>query len=124
VFAVGLLVSPFAWRESSGTESVPMFLADTLVTLGIEAFLIWKISHGANWARITKLAFFLISLALLAGIAFFGARPKSHHSTMVWAVFGIQTLLDCAACVLLFRDPANEWFKSPPRLIRLANEQR
>jgi hypothetical protein len=123
--AVALLMSPFEWHYAKGAESLPGIFANDLFMFGFQSLLIWKISQGANWARITFAAVFLLGMALVIGlVAVFRPPIPSPVPAMFWFIGGLQSLIQVPALVLLFRKPATYWFKGPPRVIRLASEQR
>jgi hypothetical protein len=123
--AITLLVSPLDWHYSKGAESLPGLLVNDLFIFGFESFLIWKISQGTNWARITFLVLSLLGLALAIGlVAIFHPKIPSPVPVVSWVISGLQSLIQAAALLLLFREPARYWFKGPPRIIRLASEQR
>jgi hypothetical protein len=121
---ITILVSPIEFHYAHGAESLPGLLVNDLFSFGIESVFIWKISQGANWARITYLVFFLISVAFTILAAIFGPRTHFHFQAIIWVIGGVQILIESAALVLLFRKPGMYWFKGPPRVIRLASEQR
>lgn len=79
-----------------------------LFVLGVFVLLVWKISIGRNWARIT----FLI-LTILG--AYPSLRFLSHEfamSPMYGAASLVQIGLQLCAIVLLFVKPASDWFRA------------
>ena len=59
-----------------------------------------------------------------AAFTIFAAASHFHFPVSVWMVGVLETLCQLSACVLLFSQPARYWFKGPPRVIRLAEDQR
>ena|SRR5277367_2271226 len=122
---IELLVSPLDWHYSKGAESLLGLLSKDLFTFGFQSILISKISQGANWARITFLVLSLLGVALIIGLfSIFRPQIPSRVPLVFWLISGLQIPIQAAALMLLFREPATCWFKGPPRVIRLASEQR
>jgi hypothetical protein len=82
-----------------------------IFTFVLMAFLLFKISARKNWARITLLVMFIIGIIpYLPGIL-----ADVRKSPLIGTLSIIQTGLQAYALFLLFRSPANLWFrKSSP----------
>jgi tryptophan-rich sensory protein len=76
-------------------------------TIAIVAFLIWKVAKGRNWARITLLVFFLIGVLPFA----FTVRSELARSVSLAAVSIAQAVSQAFSLMLVFTNPANEWFR-------------
>jgi hypothetical protein len=124
MLAIALLASPLRWRLTTGVHGALGILVNDLFFFGIPALLIWKISEGANWARITFLVLVLFGIAVTTAFAIRGGLSHFHVPVSIWVTSGLETLCQWSACVLLFSQPARYWFKDPPRVIRLAEDQR
>ena len=74
----------------------------------INAFFVYKIFKGRNWARIIYLVFYILGIwfAMRGFAGLFGRSPA-------WAVLGlIAYAAHIIALVLLFTRSSNTWFKS------------
>ncbi|QTN21490.1 hypothetical protein HZ992_14990 [Rhizobacter sp. AJA081-3] len=83
----------------------PLFIVFcVLAVLVAFAFLI---RSGKNWARITYLVFFLIGLS-----SFLVVRELiALNGKFFFVIFCVQTVLQSYAAWLVFRPPANRWFR-------------
>jgi hypothetical protein len=124
MLAIALLASPLQWRLTTGVYGALGILVNDLFFFGITALFIWKISEGANWARITFLVLVLFGIAVTSAFAILGGLSHFHFPVSIWVMSGLENLCQWSACVLLFTQPASYWFKGPPRVIRLAEDQR
>jgi hypothetical protein len=124
MLAIALLASPLQWRLTTGVYGALGILVNDLFFFGINALLIWKISEGANWARITFLVLALFGIAVSTAFAIGGGLSHFHIPVSIWVTSGLEILCQWSACVLLFSQAARYWFKGPPRVIRLAEDQR
>lgn len=79
-----------------------------IVAVLILLWLIVKISHGRNWARITYLIFFV--LGLIGIIQKYLMTPTQPMLIQAWDI--IACLLQLVALVLLFTKDSNQWFRS------------
>jgi len=73
----------------------------------INAFFVYKIFKGRNWARIVYLVFYVLGIWFIVHsfAELFGRSPT-------WAVLGlIAYAAHIVALVLLFTRSSNEWFK-------------
>jgi hypothetical protein len=85
--------------------SLFLLLINPFISLGLMAFLVYKIRQGRNWARITWLILMLLGLpfALIAVLAF---DPMKSIITVG------QTIIQIVATVFLFQKPSSEWFQA------------
>lgn len=79
---------------------------------GLLALLIWKISQGRSWARIT---WFLLFAAGALIVVLFTVYSRTYRagvfgSTFSAAFFAIQTAIQFYAAVLLFTPNGRSWF--------------
>jgi hypothetical protein len=106
-FLLGLIKATLDWTRLTSLSGT-VFTATVLsCTLAFNAFLVWKIYQGRNWARITFLAFF--SLGLLPWV--FIVRAEFHRSIGLWSISMIQAAIQAYAMVLIFTSPGKEWFR-------------
>ena len=110
VLAYGLVAG--VTRTASATLAPPLtrslVYAFGLAGVCINAFFIFKIFKGRNWARIIYMVFVLIAIlfAIHGFAASFGRSP-------VWAVLGlIGHVAQVVAMVLLFTGSSRVWFAS------------
>ena len=71
------------------------------------AFLPWKVAKGNNWARITLFVFFLVGLLPFVFIL----QSELACSAGLAALSIVQAVLQAFSLVLVFANPANEWFR-------------
>ena len=76
-------------------------------TFALSGFLIFKISAGRNWARITFLVLFIIGVLPTLPIVF----GEFSRSTVVGALSVAQIGLQVYALFLLFTQPGSGWFR-------------
>jgi len=81
----------------------------TVVVLVMAFFclLIWKISLGRNWARITYLVLFLIGL--IPAIPTLGG--EFERSPILGLLSIVQALMQAYGVYLLFANPGKAWFQ-------------
>lgn len=91
----------------------PLTLRTITAALLLAAFagaLIYNISRGRNWARLSYVVVFLFSAqffpAMLASLA-----SKSGLTFTLGAASLVASLLELAALVLLFGSASNDWFR-------------
>jgi len=79
----------------------------TFFVLGVMGFFIFMIGKGRNWARITFLVFFIISIpfAALPLMQSVGANPISGRIGI------IQIIIHIVALVFLFQKLSSDWFR-------------
>ena len=76
-------------------------------TFALSGFLIFKISAGRNWARITFLVLFIIGVLPALPIVF----GEFSRSAVVGALSVAQIGLQVYALFLLFTQPGSGWFR-------------
>jgi hypothetical protein len=82
-------------------------LVGSVVTLPLEALVIYKIGHGRNWARHVALAAVLLSILL-----WYGAAREGNAGDAVTVIMGaLELMLDAVALFLIFGNPGRQWFK-------------
>jgi hypothetical protein len=101
----------------------PFFLRTSLVfaalTIGtpqaIEAWILFSIGRGRQWARITFLCLWLLSIGYQAVL--WKARFVTFNGGLSQrdVITATETLLDLAGICLLFSRRANTWFRAPTR---------
>jgi len=102
------------WNRPS-PKGVDLAVFIQIFVYGLWAFLIWKISLGSRWARVTW--FLLFSWSALAAVFFalgFLGGSKSHanpfNSHFSAAISVVQIALQSYATVLLFSRAGGTWF--------------
>lgn len=106
----GLFVGPDITRELRGaspdelTFNLAFFFVVLALTALVYLWLIQKVKVGRNWARIVMLV--LTAFGILALVPSAGAQ-----SPVQLALNFIDTLIDVAAMVLVFRPPGSQWFR-------------
>jgi hypothetical protein len=78
-----------------------------IFTFALIGFLIFKISAGRNWARITFLVLFIIGVLPTLPIVL----GEFSRSAVVGALSVAQIGLQVYALILLFTQPGNSWFR-------------
>jgi hypothetical protein len=97
-------------REGGDTAILAWVLGFQLVFVVLAAYLNVCIYRGRNWARITFLVLFFISLVIVVFV------PNPPEFTLAERVTDVvAVLLDMVAAVLLFTKPGSLWFKAVPR---------
>lgn len=82
-----------------------IFIFSSLI--GVIWFLIYKISRGCNWARISILVMFIVGALFLLQ-----AFLESLAVSPIYGLLGIaQILIQAVALILLFQKPSSDWFK-------------
>jgi hypothetical protein len=82
-------------------------LVGSVVTLPLEALVIYKIGRGRNWARYVALAAVLLSILL-----WYGAAREGNAGDAVTVIMGaLELMLDAVALFLIFANPGRQWFK-------------
>jgi len=83
-----------------------------IFTSGFMALLIWKISQGRNWARVTWLVLFVGGCLVNVLFTLFSKtyRVGVFGSFFPAAVFVVQTAIQFYAVVLLFTAKGRTWF--------------
>jgi hypothetical protein len=93
------------------TQASPAFIAGVgIVTIAVTALLIYFISTGHNWARITFLLLFLAGA--IAGIP--ELLATFDRSVLSGLVSLAQWILQIAGLYLVFLGPGAKWFARSP----------
>ena len=104
--AIGVIKMPF---DPAGMKAVPFPALVWSIAAAIMAFfcvLIFMISSGRNWARITFLVLFL--LGLLVGLP--GVMAEFQRAPMLALVSVAASVMQLWAVILLFTSPGKGWF--------------
>ena len=99
--AVGLVKMLMYFSNLSGMAAAAFTSFILIFTFALIAFLIFKISAGRNWARITFLVMFIIGVLL----------GEFSRSAVVGALSAAQIGLQVYALFLLFTQPGSSWFR-------------
>ena len=77
-----------------------------LLDIGIFLLIVYKISKGRNWARITFLVFFIVGSILEA--------PQLFQNLLQISFTGLISIvisvIEIIALVMLFQKPSSDWF--------------
>ena len=104
---IGFVKIPLDLPALAAMPSPGLMWTVIALVLAFFCLLIWKISLGRNWARITYLGFFLIGL-IPAVPTLMGELGRSP----VLAVLSIvQFIMQGYAIFLLFMTPGKAWFR-------------
>ena len=104
--AIGVIKAPF---DPAGLNAVPYPAIVWSVAAVIMAFfclLIFKISAGRNWARVTFLVIFLLGLVL--GVP--GLMAEFQRAPVLALVSIAASVMQLWAVILLFTSPGKNWF--------------
>ena len=105
-FALGLIKLPMDLSSLNSAAPTPYVYFVMFFTFIVIGYLIYRISAGENWARITFLAMLIIgllpSLPQISGE--FSRAPLS--ATLLLTQIGLQAY----ALILLFTQPGSGWF--------------
>jgi hypothetical protein len=107
--AIGPIATGLDWKHLqtlAPIQKVALNAASTLLFIG---FFIWKMSQGRNWARITLLVFFLVSLPFY----FFFVRAEFGRSSILALLSILQALFQGAGLLVAFIAPTKYWFTKP-----------
>ena len=94
-------------------EALPEFVyqANRLLVLCLMWLLIRKIGKGKNWARITYLGLFTITLPF---VVFFTQQYAMED--LIWGANNIvQLVITAIGLLMLFQKPSSEWFRAMKR---------
>ena len=105
--AVGLvrILLDFAHLSALGKAAFTGFVL--VFTLALMAWLIYKISAGKNWARITYLVLFLLGFLPTLPVML----TEFSRSPLVAILTVVQVGLQVYALFLLFTKPVGAWFR-------------
>ena len=105
--AVGLVKMLMDFSNLSGVAPAAFTNFILIFTFALNAFLIFKISAGRNWARITLLVMFIIGVLPTLPIVL----GEFSRSAVVGALSVSQIGLQVYALFLLFTLPGSSWFR-------------
>lgn len=105
--AVGLVKMLMDFSNLSGMAAAAFTNFILIFTFALIAFLIFKISAGRNWARITFLVMFIIGVLPTLPIVL----GEFSRSAVVGALSVAQIGLQVYALFLLFTQPGSSWFR-------------
>ena len=113
---IGNLVYLLSLMSPLGDDLVAaifVFVMPAAFTVGILALLVFSLSKGRNWARITLLVMFVGGLPL----TFLNRTTMQLYSLHpLYSVLGsVQMFVQLVAMILLFLSPSNAWFLSTRR---------
>jgi len=107
---IGLIRAPLEAPGGVGTTPAPLtfVLVVGVLTFAVGWFFIYRISHGANWARVTLFVLFILGmpLYLLFLIQSFRTSPLS-----AFLAIG-QAVLQLVGLVMLFGRESSAWFRA------------
>lgn len=93
--------------------SAPILFSSILLT-GFAALLIYKISHGRQWARSSYLVVYIL-FCLNIPDALTHIAAESGGRLALGIVYLSANLLELAALILLFTSASNDWFRQGGR---------
>ena len=105
--AVGLVKMLMDFSNLSGMAAAAFTSFILIFTFALITFLIFKISAGRNWARITFLVMFIIGVLPTLPIVL----GEFSRSAVVGALSAAQIGLQVYALFLLFTQPGSSWFR-------------
>jgi hypothetical protein len=106
-FALSILDFFLGWYLKPAGFGLVADLVASLLTLPLEALVIYKLGHGRNWARYVTLASVLLSILL-----WYGAARQGTAGDPVTVIMGaLELMLDAVALFLIFANPGRQWFK-------------
>jgi hypothetical protein len=106
--AIGFVSSVVRLTYDFFGARIVVALIPAVLIFGLFALLVFKISRGRNWARITFLVIFLIGVPF--AIPIYAQELKRNFLSGSLSVF--MALLQLVAAYLLFRKNSNTWFKA------------
>lgn len=105
--AVGVVKMLMDFSNLSGVAPAAFTNFILIFTFALIAFLVFKISSGRNWARITFLVMFIIGVLPTLPIVL----DEFSRSAVVGALSVAQIGLQVFALFLLFTQPGSNWFR-------------
>lgn len=110
---VSLAIMPL--RAAADWSTFKVAIADAMVatiffvTIAFLAFLMWQISQGKNWARITLLVLYLLGLPF----SLYSLPTDFGRSPIVALCSIAQIVLQGTGLWLVSRPPGRDWFTDP-----------
>jgi hypothetical protein len=105
--AVGLVKMLMDFSNLSAAAPAAFTNFILIFTFALIGFLIFKISSGRNWARVTFLVMFIIGVLPTLPIVL----VEFSRSAVVGALSVAQIGLQVYALILLFTQPGSSWFR-------------
>jgi hypothetical protein len=109
-YVVSLTGIGLEWDYYLQTRSITTIVVSLACSVGIQAWLCWKVYRGRNWSRITMLIFKGIGIAGLIVGGLGNLLLSLPPVVIVTSSIGIGLTL--AALWLLFLSPGREWFRT------------
>jgi hypothetical protein len=106
VVAIGIVRAGMTVVRHLEVRSPDLFIMTKLLTYLVSAFLIYKMSKGANWARWSLTAVLLIAIPLSVLPAFDAIQHSPVHTLLGFVQLGLYVL----AVVFLFQRDSSLWF--------------
>lgn len=100
--------------QSAETISVSSKIFQALISIGITLFLIYNLRKARNWARITLLICYILTVPfqIYAILIILTTRPNLYATYPASGLIRIiQLTMQITALVLLFQKSSSEWFK-------------
>ena len=108
---LGLVVYAFQFSYLPSQASDGFILFVKGFTLAAVSLLVYFISKGRNWARITLLVWSSLGLILwFPHIAQFFSRETFSRSTLIGLLGVVEVILQVVALFLVFSKPGASWF--------------
>jgi hypothetical protein len=108
---LGFIIFAFTYEKWSPQTIIFGIFIFFLFFIGPMWLFIYKIDKGYNWARITLLVYFIISL-----IFYIPSIPQSLRTNPINTILGILLMtIQAVALVFLFQKPSSAWFKAVNR---------
>ena len=105
--ALGFVRLAIDYQYMQSLGPVIVFNSIFVLVFAITAFLVFKMSAGRNWARITFLVLFVIGVIPTIPILL----ADFSRSAVSGGIGVIQAGLQLYALVLVFTEPGKHWFK-------------
>lgn len=122
VLIIGVVNSALSWNYSISQVPADFPMNKDLfaflmisITLGITAWLIYKISSGRNWARLVFLIMFIIGIITMA-FSVSQLIETFNYSKVISFLTLVTSLLQVIGLILLFSKEGNTWFTTQKAL--------
>ena len=111
--AIGPTTTAIDWEHLKSLGPIQGLVMIKMFSLLLQCLFIWKASQGENWARISLLVIFLVSIPY----HFFNLRAEVDRSIMLAFLSVAHALLQGAGLLVTFQAPAKHWFKNPANVL-------
>ena len=106
--ALGFILFAFSYPYPSSRMAIFSILFFVFVIIGPMWLFIYKIDKGRNWARITVLVIFILSV-----VCYLPSITEILRRYPINTILGIvQLIVQAVAQFFLFQKPSSEWFKA------------